>query len=344
MSENWICLHRKLIGSEVFKHPHLFRFFTYLLLKVSDECEEVQVSTPEGPVTVEVCGGEIAIDYDKIHQDLEIKKAATQENLRKLKSLGIIKIFTQGGVDRAIFENYEAYQSGRDRAGSRSYFEEIGLGDEIDLTQFRPCKLSTLSFIRMWARYVRAYEKKQGKMSRQFAEACLSKLEKKFGDSPIMAERAVETEVKKLQRPSAKQVNEDPKLAEFKKIYPSVRKSRPSALNNAWALAIETMLSEEVVRIGSFSHSFSSEEEVKDFLINRAAKYADSEVVENDGGKYVPGPSSWLNKQGYLETQWDKDLSKNGSKQTGVKNSREAEEFLKENERRRRAQGNAGNK
>lgn len=106
MSDGWIKLYRKIIGSPVFDNPDLFKVWVWCMCKAS-HCEHEAIV---GRQTVKLQPGQFVFGRKVAADELKMNESSVYRYIKKLESMGNITINPNNKFSLINIENWGFYQ------------------------------------------------------------------------------------------------------------------------------------------------------------------------------------------------------------------------------------------
>lgn len=111
MNNGYIKLWRKSLDSDVFADPHLWRLWSWCLMKASYKQRTFPLKTGKGRVLVKLTPGQFVFGRDSAADDLGDPPSSVWKRMKRLENLGNITIRSNSQYSIISICNYDAYQS-----------------------------------------------------------------------------------------------------------------------------------------------------------------------------------------------------------------------------------------
>lgn len=115
--QGWVCLHRKILDSEVFANPDLLRMFVWCLVRASHKQRHVDTTTGRGSVVVTVGPGQFITSREKAARELHLKPSTVYRHWKRLENMGVITIQADRHWSIITLVNWSTYQPQKRRSG-----------------------------------------------------------------------------------------------------------------------------------------------------------------------------------------------------------------------------------
>jgi len=110
MDRGYLKLWRKSLESEVFACPHLWRLWSWCLMKTTYKPRSVAVKTGKGVVTAKLNPGQFIFGRHKAAEALQVKASTVWDRMNKLDALEMISIQSNSQYSIVSICNWNEYQ------------------------------------------------------------------------------------------------------------------------------------------------------------------------------------------------------------------------------------------
>ena len=110
MNNGCIQIHRKIMDSQVWKNPELFKVFCWCILRANYTDRWVTVATGRGETTVHIKRGQFIFGRLKAAEELNMKPSSVRNRMAKLKKMQNVDIQPDTHFSIVTICNYELYQ------------------------------------------------------------------------------------------------------------------------------------------------------------------------------------------------------------------------------------------
>lgn len=316
--KDYICIHKRVVGSSVFQDPDVYRLFTWILVNCLDVDRPVLVSSNRQNIEVQGRVGECIFLKRQVVEETGMTRHVVSRCMDKLVSLDVIRCEREGSYTRATVINYKEYQTVRLENFCPDPDVHAWFRDDMPNASFDPRdasfpeKLANARFGSEWVRWCDAKESVCDPLSRADAEKQLAYILKHCSVSDAILRLKAAAEGLQSKKPAAKtrkevsnEISKSPvysdQFKDFWENYPNVRRGSKPDANRRFKENCQFLMDEEYIEVDGKKFAFESKERAAAFLITRAKVYSSS--LTGQGKKFAKGAAAWLNGQNYLDSK-----------------------------------------
>lgn len=316
--KDYICIHKRVLNSSVFKDPDVYRVFTWILVNALDEAKNLSFKSKRRMLEINGLVGDCVFIKTHIADETGMTRYVVDRCIGRLEKMEIIRTRKEANYTVATVLNYREYQTVRLDNFCSDPDTHAWYRDEMPNTTFDPrdasfpARLSNARLGSIWVKWCDRKESAGDPLSKEDSEKQLnyilkhcsvpeavSRLEKAMSDMPSKPKKE-KTRSEVSSEISSKPVYSD-QFKDFWENYPNVRRGSKTDAHRRFKENCQFLISEEYIEVDGKRFAFESKERAAAFIIARAKVYSTS--LTGAGRKYAKGAAAWLNGQNYLDSQ-----------------------------------------
>lgn len=126
MDRGFLRLWRRSIDSDVFACPHLWRLWSWCLMRANYKPRAISVQTGKGSTIVKLMQGEFIFGRDSAAASLKERPSTIWDRMKKLEAMGMITINSNRQYSIISICNWEVYQHDEQRSQLPSDYRPTG--------------------------------------------------------------------------------------------------------------------------------------------------------------------------------------------------------------------------
>lgn len=325
--KDYICIHKQVIKSDVFRDSDVYRVFTWILVNCQDEPCKMMLEANRHFIEIEADVGDCIFLLKHVTEDLAASRFVVSRCIKQLEQLDIVRCTKEGRYTKCVVVNYREYQTVRlenfcDDPQVHAWYQDEMPNVAFDPRDvYFPARLASAKLGGVWVEWCDVNDEQGTPMSKPDAEkqliyilkkcSCaeaISRLQQaiaKLRKEKQQSEKPSKERRKKTRSEVSKQLKDgkpaySDEFTDFWLSFPNHRRgSKPEAVRR-FNENCSFLVRESFVECDGKRYAFENTTRAAAFLVERAKVYASS---LNGKGKFAKGAAAWLNNHNYLDSR-----------------------------------------